>query len=443
MVNLFQYKTKTTQTMINSGKYLDSIIQNLTVLRQEINAKSQLGLTDLNKHCEDFVKGILNRIYNYNLDNLNKEKSNFPGLDLGDKALEIAYQITSTKTSEKVDHTLELCLKYEHYKTFKKVIVFILTNKQTSYTIKTVTEPHFKFSDSENIIDFDDIYKDILLLEVDKRKELAEYIEKELPYYWNLLKGDEEKTTAPVLPSVSVASTLTDTALSLAKSRMKHYILWKITFEINSFPKLTTPNLFTALQKNILLRSGNIIVPTILHPTFRKAADSVSIVFEHPLHSTGPINHLVEQHLQLKGSIIDYEFSEYNASDISLINLNHPLSTLMFFLLILSKWHNEKKTTPVIKINIEITSTNPALIHSDYSPFDFGLAFENYKIQNNHYQLTEEITDFTDDNIFDLMQNIYNGFICTAKNVTNPFLTINRTQFDNVINDLRTEFGIK
>ena len=429
--------------MINSGKYLDSIIQNLTVLRQEINAKAQLGLTDLNKHCEDFVKGILNRIYGYNLDNLNKEASNFPGLDLGDKTIEIAYQITSTKTTEKVDHTLELCLKKEHYKVFKKIYVFILTNKQTSYSIKTVTEPHFKFSDKENIIDFDDIYKDILLLEVDKRKELAEYIEKELPYYWNLLKGDDEKTITPALTAEKEKSTLTDTALSLARSRMKHYILWKITFEIKSFPKLTTPNLLSSLQNNILLRSGNIIVPTILHPTFRKAADNVSILYEHPLHSTGPVNHLIEQHLQLKGNIIDYEISEYNDSDISLINLNHPLSTLMFFLFIFSKWHNNKNVNPELKIDIEISSTNPALIHSDYSPFDFGFVFENYKIQNNHFEHSKEIKDFSNDTIFDLMQNIYNGFICSSKNVANPFLTINRQQFDTIINDLRTEFGIK
>ena len=432
---------KNEHTMINSGKHLDSIIQNLTVLRQEINAKSKLGLTDLNIHCEDFVKGILNRIYNYKLDNLNSDNSNFPGLDLGDKTLGIAYQITATKTTEKVDHTLEVCLKHEHYKIFNKVFIFILTNKQSSYSIKTVTEPHFKFKDTENIIDFDDIYRDVLSLEVDKRKELAEYIEKELPYYWNLIKGNDEKVATPTVEKKKVS--LTDTKLSLAKSRMKHFILWKIKIELNSFPKLATPNLLSALQKHILLRSGNIIVPTILHPTYRKAVDNVAVVYEHPLHSTGPVNHLVEQHLQLKGNVIDYEFSEYNDSDISLINLNHPLSTLMFFIFILSKWHNEKNVNPNIKIDIEITSTNPALIHSDYSPFDYGYIFENYKIQNNHFEHSEEMKDFSNDTIFDFMQNIYNGFICNSKNVVNPFLTINRKQFDEIIEDLRTEFGIK
>lgn len=427
--------------MINSGKYLDSIIQNLTVLRQEINTKAQLGFTDLNKHCEDFVKNILNRIYGYDLENLNKDKSNFPGLDLGDKALGIAFQITSTKTTEKVDHTLDLCLKKGHYKIFKKIFVFILTNKQTSYSIKTASEPYFEFSDSKNIIDFDDVYKDILLLDVDKRRELSEYIEKELPYYWNLINNNEEKTVMSI-PTEKEKATLADTTQNLARSKMKHYILWKITFEIKSFPKITTPNLLSAFQKNILLRNGNII-PTILHPTYRKTADNLSVTYEYPLHSTGPINHLVEQHLQLKGNLINYATSEYTDNDISLINLNYPLSTLIFFLFIFSRWHNDKKVNPELKIDIEITSTNPTFIHSDYSPFDFGFIFENYTIHNNHFEHSEEIKNFSNDTIFDLMQNIYNAFICSKKDVINPFLTINRQQFDTIINDLRTEFGIR
>jgi hypothetical protein len=51
--------------------------------------------------------------------------------------------------------------------------------------------------------------------------------------------------------------------------------------------------------------------------------------------------------------------------------------------------------------------------------------------------------DLSNDTIYDFMQNIYNGFICNSKNVANPFLTINRQQFDKIITDLRVEFGIK
>lgn len=167
---------------LNSGKYYDSMVENLTFLREEIKAKSKLGLLDINKHCEDFVKEILNRVYGYELKNLNSGKNNFPGLDLGDKNVGIAFQITSTKTTEKIDHTLEICIKNKHFEAFPIINIFVLTSKQETYSIKTKTIPHFTFTPNKNILDFDDVFQDILDLDVDKKKSLAEYIQRELPY---------------------------------------------------------------------------------------------------------------------------------------------------------------------------------------------------------------------------------------------------------------------
>ena len=167
---------------LNSGKYYDSIIESLTILREEVKAKSKLGLLDINKHCEDFIKELLNKIYSYELINLNSEKNNYSGLDLGDEKNGIAFQITSTKTSDKIDHTLEMCLKEKHYEKFPIIKTFVLTSKQSTYALKTNTEPHFNFNYQDNIIDFDNIYYDIAKLDVDKRKSIFEYIERELPY---------------------------------------------------------------------------------------------------------------------------------------------------------------------------------------------------------------------------------------------------------------------
>ena len=64
-------------------------------------------LYDLNRYLEDFFKDILNIVYGYKLVNLNEERSNNPGLDLGDEAVKVAFQVTSTKSSDKVNTTLE------------------------------------------------------------------------------------------------------------------------------------------------------------------------------------------------------------------------------------------------------------------------------------------------------------------------------------------------
>lgn len=434
--------------MINSGQYLDSIIQHLTVLRQEITSKADLGFTDLNKHCEDFVKEIFNITYDLKLVNLNEKSANFPGLDLGDEKNKIAFQITSTKTGDKVDHTLEQCIDKKHYNTYKSINVFILTSKQTSYSLKTITTPHFTFDVNDNIKDFDDLYKDILLLGVDKRKQLDDYIQKELPYYWNLIKAldndatdeaQQERQKANVKPTIPKPEPLIDTTVSLGRSNMSAFVLWAMVLEISSFPRLSTPNLLSALQRNQLIRNGQ-IAPTILNQIYRRTVEPNRIHYIHPLHSTGPVNHLIEQQLLLKGNSIIYEFAEYHNQDLSMVNLNHPLSSLIFLLLTLQKYHDENGTVPDIKVSLQIDSTKPALIHSDASPFDFGFILENYKIHDNHFKLEENLVGFDNESIYNFMQNVYHAFICTSPSAPNPYLRINRADFDTQLHEIRQEF---
>ncbi|HLA54569.1 MAG TPA: SMEK domain-containing protein [Flavobacterium sp.] len=119
--------------MINSGKQLEEIISMLNNFRSEVQALSALGLLNINKHSENFIKRILNLIYELELESLNDGKSNYPGIDLGDKGESIAFQITATKKSEKIDDTLKTCLKFKHYDTFTTIKTFILTSKQKTY----------------------------------------------------------------------------------------------------------------------------------------------------------------------------------------------------------------------------------------------------------------------------------------------------------------------
>lgn len=166
--------------MISTGKYFEEIVEMLNNFRSEVQTFSALGLININKHSENFVKRLLNLTYNYELENLNKGKSNFPGIDLGDSGEGIAYQISATKKSEKIDETLVKCLKFHHYNSFENINVFVLTKKQGSYTIKTITEPHFTFIAEQNIIDFDDLFRDIEHLNLSRIRAMNEYIKAEL-----------------------------------------------------------------------------------------------------------------------------------------------------------------------------------------------------------------------------------------------------------------------
>lgn len=51
------------------------------------------GLFDINKYCEDVFCGLLNIVYDLNLNNLNCIAYNFPATDLGDYNKRICFRV--------------------------------------------------------------------------------------------------------------------------------------------------------------------------------------------------------------------------------------------------------------------------------------------------------------------------------------------------------------
>lgn len=163
--------------MITRGYYIASIIDNLALISSQIKLRSGLNLTDLNIYLEDFCKSVLNEVYGLNLKNLNAERSNEPGLDLGDIDNKIAYQITSTKKLEKIKKTL--LKSKDKASTYTTINILILQPKQESYSLKNIPYVKlFKFSE-KNILDFNDLCRDIILLDLDKLEKIYNLLRKE------------------------------------------------------------------------------------------------------------------------------------------------------------------------------------------------------------------------------------------------------------------------
>ena len=165
--------------MINSGKYLNYIIEKVSIIRYELMSKNKLNLNDDNVILENFVANLMNYVYGYNLSNLNREKSNYPGLDLGDKSKKIGVQVTSTPTSRKINDTLDKINKYRCYEQFNIIKIFILSEKQKTYSIENENS-ELGFDWQRDIIDFDDLYKDILYIPPEVRYKISEYIRNEI-----------------------------------------------------------------------------------------------------------------------------------------------------------------------------------------------------------------------------------------------------------------------
>jgi hypothetical protein len=132
----------------------------LASLSTAISASCAQGLTDLPKHSEDLVAGLLRELLGYrNIRNLNSGGNpQFPGLDLGDDEKRTGFQVTATASLDKVRDTLATVLRHGLEQTFPIVKIVVLTRKQSSYSQPAIDVViNGKFSGHKNILELSEI----------------------------------------------------------------------------------------------------------------------------------------------------------------------------------------------------------------------------------------------------------------------------------------------
>ena len=101
------------------------------------------NFTDINKVSEDFVKNLVNIVYDINCINLNRTKAKFPGIDLGDKSVGIGIQVTSNCDSRKIIDTYTRI--YSSRNSIEdKLIADIFYESIIFFTISIKDPPKFK-----------------------------------------------------------------------------------------------------------------------------------------------------------------------------------------------------------------------------------------------------------------------------------------------------------
>lgn len=88
-------------------KEINYVIEKISYWLTYIKISNSKSYTDINKISEGFVMKLLNIVYDWNLEDLNKKQVNFPGIDLGNESKGIAVQVTSEKTSAKIKDSYE------------------------------------------------------------------------------------------------------------------------------------------------------------------------------------------------------------------------------------------------------------------------------------------------------------------------------------------------
>jgi len=198
---------------MNRSQSINSIAQSLSRFRNEVEILNSSSLYDINLHSENILIPLLNELFQLNLENANKTKKNYPGIDLIDVENRVAFQITSTNDNTKIKHTLKKVIEHNIYNDVDFVYVYILTEKKSSYKKDSFTEilgDKFEFDPAKHIIDYSNVMNMLdsiiqatriniivdLLAEqftdekINSRKKIAENVEEiiEEDIYPNLLR---------------------------------------------------------------------------------------------------------------------------------------------------------------------------------------------------------------------------------------------------------------
>lgn len=160
--------------------YMDQIIRQLSVAQNEIEYQCKLGVYDDVHYWEEIARGLLNRCYGFHLRNLNDEKKNYPGIDLGDHEHGIGIQVTAEKGSAKINDTIQTIIGRKVYEEFPHLMFFILGKKQKKYTVTQNGTISVDFQEEQDILDFQDILEKCQTLELEELKAVSEFLTEEL-----------------------------------------------------------------------------------------------------------------------------------------------------------------------------------------------------------------------------------------------------------------------
>lgn len=175
--------------IMNRNHYYSYIDEKLHVLAHRVATGGKLNMLSSNMHSENFYLYFLNLLYKYKLVNLNQLLQNVEAIDLIDRTNKIVAQVSATNTKRKIESALkkDIIKECPDY-TFK----FISIAKDASNLRKnSFKNPHsISFDPSKDIYDIASILNEILVGDIDRQKEVYDFIKKELGGEVDIVKLD-------------------------------------------------------------------------------------------------------------------------------------------------------------------------------------------------------------------------------------------------------------
>lgn len=163
--------------------YLIRIRDLFANLASQLQHDNKAGRVDLNTISEEIIRPVLQVVYSLpNLENLNFEHPNAPGVDLGDKVRRIAFQVTSRVTNQKVLHTIGKIVENDLYKDYDEFFVIGLIPVTANISVKgweKATLGKFPFNKT-HLLDTSDLYAKLDYVEITEVESLLSTLERNM-----------------------------------------------------------------------------------------------------------------------------------------------------------------------------------------------------------------------------------------------------------------------
>lgn len=222
---------------MNRSVYFNFIEEKLISLSVRIKLRGTLNLLELNIHSEGFFAELLNLIFDYSLENINRFEPNADGIDLIDKKNKLVMQVSSTGTKQKIEHSLTRD-KMKEYAGFHFIFVLI-TGDGGILRGKEYTNPYkLNYDSSKDIYDIQFILDCILSLNVVQQKKIYDFIRDELELQSSIPKIDtnlamiieslrsenlSEEVTAPNIQTFEILKKIDFNGLTSISSIISEY----------------------------------------------------------------------------------------------------------------------------------------------------------------------------------------------------------------------------
>ena len=399
--------------MIEKGKNIEKINERLVMLEREIERSGMIGLTNIHKHCEDLVKGILNITYGYQLKNLNEHSATFPGLDLGDVDRSVAFQVSSDKTSSKVNETLKKAVRFRYYDKFSKIRFLVLGKKQNAYTIDEEAASFFTFDRKTDLLDFDDVLKAIQGLDSGKVRQVATLVEEELPYVISELKGEQDFDGL-------YENRLINVEASMDRLRCTYFSHSVAQIRMNGL-SATLPKV---LETFLVARQASDFSwwLRLLDDKYRVSADAQAVIYHYPATDVG--GQYKEMVLKVQRGLVQFEYAQYKDKDELMTDLAEELLSVIVFIFLSKRLYGFRAVQ--LEVEFDLSSNGRLIFMRNDALISVKPLSAIYTLSPSPLVATTVIMDTNNDSFLRFFEQVIGGFVTNEKggNVSSPFMAM-------------------